>query len=246
MSENQEPGDGSGEKAAVIDIHPPHEATHSWRDIAIHLATITVGLFIALSLEGCLEWQHHRHLVHEARANIRSEIQDNLNSIRDALTEIHQQQKMVEADMVTFDALQKNPHAHGVSINFHFSNATLQHASWDTARETGALGYMPYGEVKSYSQLQDIQQEFAMHSNRLLDAYTPAIAYLYSFRDGQSSKAAAAGLEPHSTTPEVDIAKTVSEGRRVALNIQSELLLCEATAQELQKQYSDVLANTPH
>lgn len=230
----------------IDDIHPPHQAAHSWRDIVVHLATITVGLFIALSLEGCLEWQHHRHLVHEARANIRSEIQDNLNSIRDALTEIHQQQKMVEADMVTFDTLQKNPHAQGVSINFHFSNTTLQHASWDTARETGALSYMPYAEVKSYSQLEDIRQEFAMYSNRLVDAYTPAIAYLYSFRDGRSSKAAAAGLEPHSTAPDVDIAKTVSEGRRIALNIQSELLLCEATAQELQKQYSNVLANTPH
>lgn len=243
---NDEDGGSRAQEQPVIDIHPPHESAHSWRDIFVHLATITVGLFIALSLEGCVEWQHHRHLVHEARVNIRSEIQDNLDSIRGALTAIHEQQKMVEADMVTFDTLQKNPHAHGVSINFHFSNTTLQHASWDTARETGALGYMPYGEVKSYSQLQDMQQEFAMHSNRLVDAYTPGIAYLYSFRDGPSSKAAAAGLEPHSTAPEVDIAKTVSEGRRIALNIQSELLVCEATAQQLQKQYSKVLTDTPH
>lgn len=243
---NDEDGGSRAQEQQVIDIHPPHESAHSWRDIFVHLATITVGLFIALSLEGCLEWQHHRHLVHEARANIRSEIQDNLNGIRDALTEIHQEQKVVEADMVTFDTLQKNPHAQGVSINFHFSNTSLQHASWDTARETGALSYMPYAEVKSYSQLEDIRQEFVMYTSRLVDAYTPAIAYLYSFRDGQSSKAAAAGLEPHSTASDMDISKTVSEGRRIALNIQSELLLCEATAQELQKQYSNVLANTPH
>jgi hypothetical protein len=50
----------------IDDIHPPHQAAHRWRDIFIHLATITVGLFIALSLEGCVEWQHHRHLVREA------------------------------------------------------------------------------------------------------------------------------------------------------------------------------------
>jgi hypothetical protein len=56
MDENK-PNDGSGEGGAVIDdIHPPHQAAHSWRDIFIHLATITVGLFIALSLEGCVEW----------------------------------------------------------------------------------------------------------------------------------------------------------------------------------------------
>jgi hypothetical protein len=233
------------EEKPVIDIHPPHEAAHSWRDIFIHLATITVGLFIALSLEGCVEWQHHRHLVHEARENLRSELQDNLGSIRDALTEIHNQQKMIEADLVTFDTLRKNPHAHGVSINFHFSNTTLQHASWDTARETGALGYMPYPEVKSYAQIADMQKEFATSTDRLVDAYAPAIAYLYGFRDDQSSKAAAAGSEPHSTAPAADIVKTISEGQHIALNIQSELLLCEATAQGLQKQYSTVLASTP-
>ena len=229
----------------IDDIHPPHEAAHSWRDIAVHLATITVGLFIALSLEGCLEWQHHRHLVHEARANLRSEIQDNLNSIHDALTEIHKQQETVDEDLATFDTLQKNPHARGVSINFHFSNTSLQHASWDTARETGALGYMPYAEVKSYAEIEDIQQEFATYSSRLTDAYAPAIAYLYGFRDNQPSKTAASGSVPHSTAPAVDIAKTVPEGRRIALNIQGALLLCENIAQALQKQYNEVLAKNP-
>lgn len=235
----------AAEEQPVIDIHPPHQSAHSWRDIFIHLATITVGLFIALSLEGCVEWQHHRHLVHEARENLRSELQDNLGSIRDAITEIHKQQKMIEADLVTFDTLRKNPHVHGVSINFHFSNTTLQHASWDTARETGALAYMPYPEVKSYAQIADMQKEFATSSDRLVDAYAPAIAYLYGFRDDRDLKTALAGSEPHSTAPAADIAKTISEGQHIALNIQSELLLCEATAQELQKQYSTVLANIP-
>jgi hypothetical protein len=39
------------EQRVIDDIHPPHQAAHSWRDIFVHLATITVGLFIALSLE---------------------------------------------------------------------------------------------------------------------------------------------------------------------------------------------------
>jgi hypothetical protein len=43
----------AAEEQPVIDIHPPHESAHSWRDISIHLATITVGLFIALSSKVC-------------------------------------------------------------------------------------------------------------------------------------------------------------------------------------------------
>ena len=245
MSEDQE-NTNDAEDRPMLDVHPPHEAAHSWRDIVIHLATITVGLFIALSLEGCVEWQHHRHLVREARENIRSEMKDNLDGIRDALTDIHKQQKTVEADLTTFDTIQKNPHAKGVSINFHFSNTSLQHASWDTARETGALGYMPYAEVKSYAQIQDMQQEFAKYSDGLVDAYTPAIAYLYGFRGDSPETTEEFESQPHSTSTAIDIAKKVPEGRSVALKIQSELLLCEATAQELQKQYSKVLASNPH
>ena len=61
----------------MIDVHPPHAAVHGWRDFLIHIATITLGLFIALSLEGALEAMHHRHLVREARENIRKELEEN-------------------------------------------------------------------------------------------------------------------------------------------------------------------------
>jgi hypothetical protein len=42
----------------VLDVHPPHEPVHGWRDFFVHPATITIGLLIALSLEGCVEWRH--------------------------------------------------------------------------------------------------------------------------------------------------------------------------------------------
>lgn len=28
----------------MLDVHPPHEATHTWTDFFIHIATIVVGL----------------------------------------------------------------------------------------------------------------------------------------------------------------------------------------------------------
>jgi hypothetical protein len=40
----RQPPSGAEEDHPVLDVHPPHEAAHSWRDILIHLATITVGL----------------------------------------------------------------------------------------------------------------------------------------------------------------------------------------------------------
>jgi hypothetical protein len=67
----------------MLDVHPPHEPAYTWRDFFVHLATITIGLFIALTLEGCVEWTHHRHLVREARDNLRSEIEENQKELRE-------------------------------------------------------------------------------------------------------------------------------------------------------------------
>jgi hypothetical protein len=61
----------------VLDVHAPHEPVNRWRNFFIHLATITIGLFIALSLEECVELRHHWRLVHEAEANMQNEIEAN-------------------------------------------------------------------------------------------------------------------------------------------------------------------------
>ncbi len=39
----------------MLDVHPPHQPVHGWRDFLIHLLTITVGLLIALGLEAVAE-----------------------------------------------------------------------------------------------------------------------------------------------------------------------------------------------
>lgn len=51
----------------MLDVHPPHEAAHSWKDFLIHISTIVIGLLIAVGLEQTVEWIHHRHQVAETR-----------------------------------------------------------------------------------------------------------------------------------------------------------------------------------
>ncbi len=45
----------------MLDIHPPHAPTHSWSDFFIHIATIAVGLLLALGLEQGVEAVHRHH-----------------------------------------------------------------------------------------------------------------------------------------------------------------------------------------
>ena len=43
----------------------------------MQLSTITVGLLIALPLEGCVEWLHHQHVMRQAQAGLYVEIKAN-------------------------------------------------------------------------------------------------------------------------------------------------------------------------
>jgi hypothetical protein len=45
----------------MIDVHPPHAPTHTWRDFFIHIATICIGLLIAIALEQSVETIHRHH-----------------------------------------------------------------------------------------------------------------------------------------------------------------------------------------
>jgi len=51
----------------MLDVHAPHVATHTWKDFFIHIATIVVGLLIAIGLEQTVEHFHERHQLHELR-----------------------------------------------------------------------------------------------------------------------------------------------------------------------------------
>ncbi len=64
----------------MIDIHAPHERTHSWTDFLIHIATIVVGLFIAIGLEQTVELIHRSHQRHQLEADLRIEAENNRGS----------------------------------------------------------------------------------------------------------------------------------------------------------------------
>jgi hypothetical protein len=66
----------------MLDVHVPHKTEHTWPDFLIHIATITVGLFIAIGLEQTVEFFHHLHQRHQLEGNLRDELHTDLH--RDA------------------------------------------------------------------------------------------------------------------------------------------------------------------
>jgi hypothetical protein len=68
----------------MLDVHAPHQTAHSWRDFFIHIATISVGLLIAIGLEQSVEGIHHHHERQELIADMRNQARQNLKAAQHA------------------------------------------------------------------------------------------------------------------------------------------------------------------
>lgn len=64
----------------MLEPHPPHTAVHTWKDFFIHIATIVIGLLIAVGLEQSVEAIHR----HNERRRVLISLQDDTEkTIRD-------------------------------------------------------------------------------------------------------------------------------------------------------------------
>jgi hypothetical protein len=61
----------------MLDVHPAHHAATTWRDFFVHIATIVIGLLIAVGLEQTVEYFHHRQQRHELEAAIKRDCEAN-------------------------------------------------------------------------------------------------------------------------------------------------------------------------
>jgi len=166
-----------------MEVHPPHHPVDSWRDFVVHLIIVTIGLFIALSLEGFVEYLHHRHIVREARENIRQEIEDNHTAARNDLVLIQQDIDRINADLDTIHQLRKQPKNFKGSLTYKMEFSSLDSAAWSSSRDTGALSYMPYKEVQGYAELYDEQKLVNDQAIEIFHRQTQAMTPIFMEKD---------------------------------------------------------------
>jgi hypothetical protein len=133
-----------------MDVHPPHSPIHTWRDFFIYLTTITVGLLIALGLEGAVESMHKHHLRHQAETNLRDEMLSNRKTLAGDEKQLDGAEKQAENNLRLIEAF-KSHHEISEKLNFRWEWNGLDTAAWDTARNTGAIALMPYETAQGYS-----------------------------------------------------------------------------------------------
>jgi hypothetical protein len=142
----------------MLDVHPAHHAASTWRDFFIHIATIVLGLLIAIGLEQTVEWTHHRHIVHEARENLRLEIEHNQQLMVEDRRYLDSNRNTMLDNIAILQQLKANPKQAHKPLHFPWGWSGPSTTAWNTARDTGALALMPYDVVNGYSGLYSQQQ----------------------------------------------------------------------------------------
>jgi hypothetical protein len=214
----------------LIDVHAPHEPVMNWRDFFIHLITITIGLLIALSLEGCVEWQQHRHLVRDAEASLQAEIQNNARDMQGTLDDLHRQQAVLKQDVVVLKGIartRKMPKKGSLDVTFHIHG--FEDVGWKTAQSTGALSYMPYNRAEEYSDIYGQQDALYLSEQQAARDTILALGPFLNMTDS----------DPDLTPEQAEAIQAKIEA------LQGQLLLVNSFMGGLDREYKKFLAAHP-
>ena len=143
----------------MLDVHVPHGKFESVSEFFLHLFTITVGLFIALALEGCVERIHKNEVRREAEADLRREVEDHQKKLADWRVVMQDEEKNVRLALDFLTAREQGKPGDISGIRLGYSIHNLSDASWNTALATGALSLMDYETVQDYAGTYKAQEQ---------------------------------------------------------------------------------------
>ena len=190
----------------MLDVHAPHEAAHSWNDFFIHIATIVVGLLIAIGLEQTVEYVHHRQQVTETLRALREERDRNQREFAFATRRWRLETIRFQTNLAVLTYLQVNPGASSAhwpgQINWHQANPTFPDAAWEIAQHDNITELMPQAEVRADQILyQDLGIVVADYRDRVR---TTGNARQYMVQDSDPSH-----LSPKELAGEIAMARLV-------------------------------------
>ena len=141
----------------MIDIHPPHHAATTRRDFFIHLATVVLGILIAIGLEQTVEYFHHRDQVAQLTEQMRTEAQNNLPLIRDSVARLKVQAtyiRSLEDALLAGKLSGDSVGVHGIPPNAGSAlYVSPSRATWSAAQSAGLAALLPADQVKLFEQL---------------------------------------------------------------------------------------------
>jgi hypothetical protein len=149
-----------------MEIHGPEGPTNSFKDFAIHIVIVTIGILIALGLEGVRETIYEHHTVRDARENFQAEFHANRTNLDKEL--INDKKTLAQLDSIIADLpkLKLNPSALAQRVaDLGPSGYFFASSRWESALSSGAVGHMSVDEVNRYAEVN-----FMVHTYTSLES----------------------------------------------------------------------------
>jgi hypothetical protein len=178
-----------------MDIHAPEGPTHSFKDFFIHIVIVTIGILIALGLEGIRETIHEHAVVREARENFQAEFQVSRDHLDKELK--NDKETLAKLDQIVTDLpqLRQNPAQLAQRVaDLTPSGYLFGNSRWESALSTGALGHMSVDEVDRYEGVNLLVRTYTTLETQALNDYAHLQAF-FSARQNFASADLDSGIE---------------------------------------------------
>jgi hypothetical protein len=165
----------------MIDVHDAHHAASTWREFFIHIATIVLGLLIAVGLEQTVEYFHHWNEVTQTREALQAERRANHMSFFSQTEEFHRFVPILQTNLAIFQYLKKHPGAPPGQwpgqLDWYNSDQYYPDSAWKTAQQNNMLELMPEAVVHDYAKLYTFLAPLSDHIAMEQQAVRDAAAY---------------------------------------------------------------------
>ena len=167
----------------MLDVHPPHHAANTWRDFFIHIATIVLGLLIAIGLEQTVEYIHHRHQVSETREKLRQEREENRKLFNVNTASFLWEMSQLRNNLRVLTFLQQHPNTPeeklpGV-LEWGFGHEPVVESAWKSSQQTQVLTLMPSEEAEAAATLYEALDLADKDALNAYDAVSRAGSYAH-------------------------------------------------------------------
>ena len=198
----------------MLDVHPAQHAASSWKEFFIHIATIVIGLLIAVGLEQAVESFHHRREVSAVREELQGEREANKAAFASESVHWRWETAELQNNLMVLAYLQKHPGTPdeklpGSLVWFHGSTSHSQ-GVWDAVKSSGVASLMLREQVEqyedTYNQLQKIDDARVLAWDALNDASR------YELTDSRLSRLSPTQIVEITTLTQIALSRHWLEG----------------------------------
>jgi hypothetical protein len=204
----------------MLDVHPPHHLTNTWRDFLIHIATIVVGLLIAIGLEQTVERIHQHYELRETREALQRETEANRKDIAKDVHQWRWEMAELENNLIVLRYIKQHPGTPQSALpgvlEWIQSPVVYESAVWDAAEQNGITRRMSPEEANHYRARYLLLKTLAQQGLADWDAFNDAGRYR-AF-DGDPTHMTPEDLDRTMQALQMNIEKHIQVGDSLALS----------------------------